>query len=69
MGGVKKPKMPSPSDPVPTPVQLEEEVLEKERSRRRQRLRQFGRGGTILTQGGLGVSQASQKGTLLGGET
>jgi hypothetical protein len=48
---------------------LDEDVLEKERSRRMQRLRQFGRAGTILTEGGLGSSQASRTGTLLGGRS
>jgi hypothetical protein len=68
MGGAKRVVLPKRPDPVPTPVQLDEEVLQKERARRRQRLRQLGRAGTILTEGGLGgADTASQKGTLLGG--
>ena len=69
MGGGKPKKVTIPAEsPVSSPVPVDVEVLEKERARRAQRLRKFGRGGTILTMGGLGSSEAEEKrGTLLGG--
>lgn len=70
MGGgkVRRARIPPAQAPVPSPVPLDVEVLEKERAQRRQRLRQAGRAGTILTQGGLGTSEAETgRGTLLGG--
>ena len=58
-----------PADPTPDPVPVDVEVLQKQRERRRQRIRQAGRAGTIITEGGLGGTQAPvKKATLLGGE-
>lgn len=53
--------------PKASPTQADyEEALAKDRARRRQRIRQAGRQGTILTEGGLGEPQI-KKATLLGG--
>ncbi len=68
MGGAKRAKIPAKQDPLPDPVPLDIEVLEKQRAKRRQKIRQFGRAGTILTGGGLGTSEAEDKGSLLGGK-
>jgi hypothetical protein len=74
MGGLisspKRVRIPPAAEPPPAqePVPLDVEVLEKEREKRRQKIRQRGRAGTVLTEGGLGTSSdASKKGTLLGG--
>lgn len=66
MGHSKRAKIPPAPAPAPRPVAIDVEAIEKDRERRRQKLRQFGRAGTILTEGGLG-ELGSKKGTLLGG--
>lgn len=64
----KRAQIPPTPDPTPSPVPLDVKVLEKQRAQRRQRLRSAGRQGTILTQGGLGTSEAeTRRSTLLGG--
>ena len=67
-GKPKRAVIPPAADPTPSPVPLDVEILEKERARRRQKIRRAGRGGTILTEGGLGGSHPEAKrSTLLGG--
>lgn len=63
----KKTRIPPRPVPSPTPEPLDEEAIRKDRERRRQRMNAAGRAGTILTEGGLGGSQAVGKQTLLGG--
>ena len=71
MGGLfhspKRAKIPAAAEPEPSPQPIDVEVMAKETARRRSKLKKFGRESTILTMGGLGASEASQKGTLLGG--
>jgi hypothetical protein len=65
-GKPKRPRIPPAASPAPTPEQVDEEILQKDRAKRKQRLAQAGRGGTILTGGGLGGEKGKQ--TLLGGK-
>ncbi len=66
MGKGGRPKIPAPTPAAPTPEPLDEVTIQKQRSKRRQRLAAAGRAGTILTEGGFGVSDTG-KSTLLGG--
>jgi len=65
-GSPSRAKIPPKPAAAPTHQPLDEEALQKDRDRRRQLLAAAGRGGTILTGGGLGTSTGQQ--TLLGGK-
>ena len=67
-GGGKKAKLPPVAAPAPTPGSIQEGAATAGEQERLAARRRKGRRSTILTEGGLGISQAQtdQKKSLLG---
>jgi hypothetical protein len=65
-GGGKRAKLPPSPAPAPTPESIQEGALDAASQERLAAKKRKGRRSTILTEGGLGVTNTEQKKSLLG---